>query len=123
VNTTDSAVRITHLPTGLVVTCQNERSQIKNKASAMSVLRARLYDLELQRRAKEQGDARRLQVQTGDRSEKIRTYNFPQDRMTDHRLNVSVHNLPSILSGGIGPLIEQLSLAEQAEKLGSQFQS
>ncbi|MGI8826085.1 MAG: peptide chain release factor 1 [Chloroflexota bacterium] len=119
VNTTDSAVRITHLPTGIVVTCQNERSQLKNKASAMSVLRSRLYDLEEQRRAREQGDARRSQVQTGDRSEKIRTYNFPQDRVTDHRIGASVHNLPSIMNGNVGPLIEQLAMRERAEGLES----
>jgi peptide chain release factor 1 len=117
VNTTDSAVRITHLPTGMVVTCQNERSQLKNKASAMSVLRARLYDLEQERRAKELGQARKSQVQTGDRSEKIRTYNYPQDRVTDHRIGLTLHNLPSILNGQIGHLIDQLALLDRTEDL------
>ncbi|MBV9281820.1 MAG: peptide chain release factor 1 [Chloroflexi bacterium] len=115
VNTTDSAVRITHLPTGIVVTCQNERSQLKNKASAMSVLRARLYEREEERRARELGQTRRSLVQTGDRSEKVRTYNFPQDRVTDHRIGLTLHNLPSIMDGNVDPLIDELTLRERAE--------
>jgi peptide chain release factor 1 len=117
VNRTDSAVRLTHKPTGLVVTCQDERSQLKNKAKAMAVLRSRLLDMEQRKAASEQGDARRLQVGTGDRSEKIRTYNFPQDRLTDHRIGVTVHNLPGILDGGIDPLINSLIQTDQAERL------
>ena len=119
VNTTDSAVRITHLPSGLVVTCQDEKSQIKNKAKAMGVLRSRLWDLEQQKRAAEQGAARRSQVQTGDRSEKIRTYNYPQDRITDHRITMTVHNLPHVLDGDLDPLIDALITSDQAEKLAS----
>ena len=119
VNTTDSAVRITHLPTGLVVTCQDEKSQIKNKAKALGVLRSRLWDLEQQKRQAELGAARRSQVQTGDRSEKIRTYNFPQDRVTDHRINMTVHNLPRVLDGELDPLIDALITSDQAEKLAS----
>ncbi len=123
VNTTDSAVRITHLPTGIVVTCQDERSKIQNLASAMSVLRSRLWDLEQQKRADEEGAARRSQVMFGDRAEKIRTYNFPQDRVTDHRINLSLHNLPKILDGEIEPLIESLIDAEHLESLQREYGS
>lgn len=119
VNTTDSAVRLTHLPTGLVVTCQDEKSQLKNKTKAMGVLRSRLWDLEQQKRDAELGAARRSQVQTGDRSEKIRTYNFPQDRVTDHRINMTVHNLPGVLDGELDPLIDALITSDQAEKLAA----
>jgi peptide chain release factor 1 len=117
VNTTDSAVRITHIPTGIVATSQNERSQIQNRASAMAVLRARIYEAEREKREAEAGANRRSLVQTGERSEKIRTYNFPQDRVTDHRIGVSVHNLPGLLEGNLDPLVDKLSEAEQAQKL------
>ena len=119
VNTTDSAVRITHFPSGLVVTCQDEKSQLKNKNKAMSVLRARLWDLEQQKRAAELGAARRSQVQTGDRSEKIRTYNFPQDRVTDHRITLSLHNLPRILDGELDPMINALSESDDEDRMAS----
>ena len=117
VNTTDSAVRITHLPTGLVVTCQDERSQIKNRAKAMRVLKARLLE-----RAQEEQQAaiaadRRSQVGTGERSERIRTYNFPQARVTDHRVGLTLHRLPAVLEGDLDELIETLAAAEQAERL------
>jgi len=117
VNTTDSAVRITHLPTGLVVQCQNERSQLQNKARAMEVLRARLYDLEYSSRFSERDQERRAQVGTGERSEKIRTYNFPQNRVTDHRIGYSSYQLENVLSGEIDEFIERLAADEQARRL------
>lgn len=116
VNTTDSAVRITHLPTGLVVTCQKERSQLKNKERAMSVLRSRLYEAKIKEEAKKRGDTRKSQIGTGDRSEKIRTYNFPQDRITDHRINFSVSNLPGFMDGNINTLLDKLAEVDR-EKL------
>lgn len=118
VNTTDSAVRITHLPTGLVVAIQDEKSQHKNKAKAMSVLRARLLEMEQRKAHEAEADARRLMLGGGERSEKIRTYNFPQDRVTDHRINVSVHNLPNVLDGDLDSLLDQLISIDQAQRLG-----
>ena len=122
VNTTDSAVRITHLPTGLVVTCQDEKSQLKNKLKALTVLKARLWDLEEARRQEELSKPRRSQVQTGDRSEKIRTYNFPQDRVTDHRIGLSRHNLPGVLNGELDEFIDTLITVDQADKLQHLFE-
>ena len=118
VNTTDSAVRVTHLPTGVVVAIQDEKSQHKNRAKAMSVLRARLLEMEQERQAAERGEERRSQVGTGERSEKIRTYNFPDDRVTDHRIGLTVHNLPGLLEGDLDRVIEPLLEADQARRLG-----
>jgi len=117
VNTTDSAVRITHLPTGLVVTCQDEKSQLKNKNKAMKVLRARLLDAEVQRQNAEQAQSRKSQVGSGDRSERIRTYNFPQGRITDHRINLTRYDLDSFINGNIGTMLDALSSHYQAESL------
>lgn len=117
VNTTDSAVRITHLPTGLVVTCQDEKSQLKNKNKAMKVLRARLLDAEVQRHNAEQAQVRKSQVGSGDRSERIRTYNFPQGRITDHRINLTRYDLDSFINGNIGAMIDALAAHYQAESL------
>lgn len=117
VNTTYSAIRLTHIPTGIVVSCQDEKSQIKNLKAAMKELKARLYNLEYQKKMEEQTSKRRTMVSTGDRSAKIRTYNYPQGRVTDHRINLTLYNLPEIMNGNIDELIEKLQIEENAEKL------
>ena len=117
VNTTDSAVRLTHIPTGIVISCQDEKSQLKNRDKALRVLRSRLYDMELQKRHDEEAEARRSQVGTGDRSEKIRTYNFPQGRVTDHRINLTLYKLDKIMNGDIQEIIDSCIAADQAAKL------
>ena len=117
VNTTDSAVRLTHIPTGIVVSCQDEKSQLKNKDKALKVLRSRLYDMELAKRHDAEAKERRSQVGTGDRSEKIRTYNFPQGRVTDHRIHLTLHRLDAVLGGDLDEIIDSLTAADQAAKL------
>jgi peptide chain release factor 1 len=119
VNKTESAVRITHLPTGVVVACQDERSQMKNRAKAFSMLRTKLYQAQQERLDAQRRDLRRSQVGSGERTEKIRTYNFPQDRVTDHRLNQNFHNLPRILEGGLDDMFQALADAEKAQKLAA----
>ena len=117
VNTTDSAVRLTHIPTGLVVTCQDERSQIKNRSKAMRVLKARLLERAQDEQAAAIAADRKSQVGTGERSERIRTYNFPQSRVTDHRIGLTLHRLPAILEGDLDELIDALTAADRAERL------
>ncbi|MCI8806466.1 MAG: peptide chain release factor 1 [Clostridiales bacterium] len=119
VNTTDSAVRVTHIPTGIVVSCQDEKSQLKNKDKALKVLRAKLYDLELEKQHSEVSAERKSQVGSGDRSEKMRTYNFPQGRVTDHRIGLTLYKLDSILDGDITELLDALITSDQAEKLAN----
>ncbi len=112
-----TAVRITHIPSNLVVACQDERSQLQNRLRAMSILRARLYEIEVEKRQAEESATRRSQVGTGERSEKIRTYNYPQSRVTDHRINISSHNLPSVMEGNLDDFIDELTMQDEAERL------
>jgi peptide chain release factor 1 len=123
VNTTDSAVRITHIPSGLVVSCQNEKSQLKNKHKAMEILRSRILALEEEKAAKERGDQRLAQIGSGMRAEKIRTYNFPQDRVTDHRVHQNWSNLPSIMEGNMDRIVSDLTVADNARKLAEQHKN
>ena len=120
VNTTDSAVRITHIPTGLVVTCQDEKSQLKNKEKAMKVLKARLYDMAKQAQEQELSQNRKNQIGSGDRSERIRTYNFPQGRVTDHRISLTLYKLEQFLDGDLDEMIDALTLAEKTQALAAQ---
>ncbi len=117
VNTTDSAVRMTHLPTGIVVTCQNERSQLQNKEKALQILKAKIYEETIRKQEEEQGNARRSKIGTGDRSEKIRTYNYPQNRVTDHRIGLTLNKLDRIMEGDLGDIVEALINEDQKRKL------
>ncbi|MDD4111904.1 MAG: peptide chain release factor 1 [Herbinix sp.] len=117
VNTTDSAVRLTHIPTGIVISCQDEKSQLKNKDKAIKILRSRLYEIEMERAQSAEAEARKSQIGTGDRSEKIRTYNFPQGRITDHRIKLTLHQMDAVLNGDLDELIDSLIAADQAAKL------
>lgn len=119
VNTTDSAVRLTHIPTGIVISCQDEKSQLKNKDKALKVLRSRLYEMECQKKHDAEAEARKSQVGTGDRSEKIRTYNFPQGRVTDHRIKLTLHRLDAVMNGDLTEIIDSLTAADQAAKLAN----
>ena len=123
VNTTDSAVRLTHIPTGIVISCQDEKSQLKNRDKALKVLRSKLYELELEKKNSAEAAARKSQVGSGDRSEKIRTYNFPQSRCTDHRINLTLYRLDDIMNGDIQGIIDSLIAADQAEKLATMQES
>lgn len=118
VNKVETAIRITHLPTNTVVQCQDERSQLKNKLKAMKVLRSRLYELELEKRDKELISQRKNMVKSGDRSDKIRTYNFPQNRLTDHRIGLTLYNLSDVMEGDLDEIIDKLKTADRAERLG-----
>jgi peptide chain release factor 1 len=118
VNTTYSAVRLTHIPTGIVVSMQDEKSQQKNLAKALKILRSRIYDQEIARHNEEIGAQRKAMIGSGDRSEKIRTYNYPQSRVTDHRIGYTVHNLPTVMDGAIEDFIEQLRITDHAERMG-----
>ena len=122
VNKTDSAIRVTHLPTGIVVECQDERSQHKNRSRALSLLKARLLANEREKQASQQAQTRKLQVGSGDRSERIRTYNFPQGRVTDHRINLTLYKLDDVMNGNIGELIGALNQEHQAEELANQVE-
>ena len=117
VNTTDSAVRVTHTPTGIVVSCQDEKSQLKNKDKALKILRARLYDLELEKQTKELAEERKSQVGRGNRNERIRTYNFPQGRLTDHRIGLTLYKLDAVIDGDLDEVMDALITTDQAEKL------
>lgn len=119
VNTTDSAIRLTHIPTGIVISCQDEKSQLKNKDKAIKILRSRLYEMEMEKASSAEAEARRSQIGTGDRSEKIRTYNFPQGRMTDHRIKLTLHQLDSVMDGDLQEIIDSLISADQSAKLSN----